>query len=275
MAKKQTFEDYVAKLLNEMDGSPPFEKAEQKFNYILSAAVTTVQDSTVFSNLLAKLAEIEPNYLPGKNSLLYAEPIQDLQVKRKPFESALHKAYRSDVLFNRKYPDEPEGGWKTFEGFFSSIDDLLRTRIICKYMDGPKFVCDELKQYFDSEGVKNTIRDLASDEGYYGWHFYFDVPILTDFGGNIEERPISVELQFQTQLSEAITHLTHGLYEQRREAGPGKPKSWKWNPESQEFRSAFVGHGLHLLEGLILQFRDESFENGGAVEGDQNSGRGR
>jgi hypothetical protein len=64
-----------------------------------------------------------------------------------------------------------------------------------------------------------------------------------------------VEIQISTQLAEAITALTHGLYEARREGLSNySNKSWKWNAKSPEFRSAYIGHGLHLLEGMIQDF---------------------
>jgi hypothetical protein len=61
-----------------------------------------------------------------------------------------------------------------------------------------------------------------------------------------------------TQLAEVITSLTHVLYEERRDGtADGGDGSWKWEARSQRFRSAYLGHGLHLLEGIIQTFKDE------------------
>ena len=66
------------------------------------------------------------------------------------------------------------------------------------------------------------------------------------------------ELQLSTQLAEVITSLTHGLYEKRRAAsGDDRGGNWKWDAGSPLFRSAYLGHGLHLLEGVIQTFRDD------------------
>jgi hypothetical protein len=76
--------------------------------------------------------------------------------------------------------------------------------------------------------------------------------------GEVQERHIWVEIQLTTQLAEVITSLTHGLYAERRE-GTARAKHgvWKWDAGSQRFRSAYLGHGLHLLEGVIQIFRDD------------------
>jgi hypothetical protein len=75
----------------------------------------------------------------------------------------------------------------------------------------------------------------------------------------VVSKEIWVEIQFATQLSEVLTILTHDLYKTRRvSAFPKKDqKGWKWDPASAEFRSAYLGHGLHLLEGLIQALKDE------------------
>jgi hypothetical protein len=146
------------------------------------------------------------------------------------------------------------------------MDDLLRTRIECKYMDEPKFVCSHLSSYCKALNVEHRVRELSTDAGYYAWHFYFKAPVeLMPLGGEVEAGQMWVEIQLSTQLAEVITSLTHGLYEQRREGRAGiSDTDWKWDAQSQYFRSAYIGHGLHLLEGIIQAFRDDVFELHGA-----------
>lgn len=64
-----------------------------------------------------------------------------------------------------------------------------------------------------------------------------------------------VELQFTTQLAEVISSLTHFQYESQR-LGEEFEEDWRWNVNSKQFRPFYIAHGLHLLEGIILEYRD-------------------
>jgi hypothetical protein len=125
-------------------------------------------------------------------------------------------------------------------------------------MDGPKFVCAELSTYCADKNIPCHYRELSTDAGYYAWHFYFKAPVeIMPLGGDVESRLMWVEIQLTTQLAEVIGALTHGLYEERRTGRSSQDGDWKWDANSQRFRSAYLGHGLHLLEGIIQTFRDD------------------
>lgn len=118
-----------------------------------------------------------------------------------------------------------------------------------------RFVCERLKEYCVDNNIECKYRELSSDSGYYAWHFYFRVPVELSIGGEINNAQMWLELQLTTQLAEVITSLTHDLYATRRGGGADDPY-WKWDAGSARFRSSFIGHGLHLLEGVIQSFRD-------------------
>ena len=141
---------------------------------------------------------------------------------------------------------------------YEEIDDLVRTRIVCKYMDGPEFVCQELENYCKDADLEFNYREKSTDAGYYAWHFYFRSQVELMLDGEVRAYAMWVEVQLSTQLAEVITSLTHDLYEERREDGADiKNGGWNWDASSQRFRSAYLGHGLHLLEGVIQTFRDD------------------
>jgi hypothetical protein len=99
---------------------------------------------------------------------------------------------------------------------------------------------------------------MNSDMGYYAWHCYMRIPLEIMIHDSVEIKKIWFELQVTTQLAEVITGLTHGLYEgQRVRSSRAMANEWRWRPKSQQFRSAYLGHTLHLLEGIIQTFRDE------------------
>ncbi len=115
---------------------------------------------------------------------------------------------------------------------------------------------------------------MNNDAGYYARHCYIGLPVELMISDRVEERSIPFELQITTQLAEAITSLTHELYEgsraSRSVSGEGE---WRWQPETQRFRSAYLGHSLHLLEGLIQIFRDEvlGLNSGSPIQSDADS----
>jgi hypothetical protein len=243
-------------------------KLSRSYEFNLRSAQQAVASGETIRGILLTLSEMRSRYANGDPQLLFypADPASDLRFHQKPFESVLVKMYRGNVLFNRRYPEPPDRGIIDFTNLYERMDDLLRTRIVCKYMDGPKFVCSHLSSYCKALNVEHRVRELSTDAGYYAWHFYFKAPVeLMPLGGEVEAGQMWVEIQLSTQLAEVITSLTHGLYEQRREGRAGiSDTDWKWDAQSQYFRSAYIGHGLHLLEGIIQAFRDDVFELHGA-----------
>jgi ppGpp synthetase/RelA/SpoT-type nucleotidyltranferase len=206
------------------------------------------------------LQNIPKDYLQGDAALLFFPPDipHDLGLKIKPFNSVIEKLYRHNVRFNKKWPKDPHGGRWAPENLYTDLDDLLRTRLVCRYLDGPKFVCHRLKEFCDRSGIENTHRGLSTEAGYYAWHYYFRIPVELSIGGTVKTQKLWIEIQLTTQLAEVISSLTHGLYEKRREGNTDDP-DWKWEAASPQFRSSFIGHGLHLLEGVIQTFRDDVF----------------
>ena len=177
----------------------------------------------------------------------------------KPFSSAIDKLYRSNILYNRQFPEPPRSGWIEPPELYEKIEDLIRTRLVCKYMDGPRFVCEALMRRCRQAGIDSKFRELSTEAGYYAWHFYVRIPVeLMLEAASVVEKSMWVEIQITTQLAEVITALTHEFYEARRSAGPApKDNDWKWDASSQGFRSAYLGHGLHLLEGIIQNLKDD------------------
>lgn len=211
--------------------------------------------------LTAFLVDLASNYAGGRPELLYypAKPT-DLQLLVKPYASMLTKVYRINCLHNRSYPAAPQDGIVDHAALYShpKMNDLIRTRLVCKYMDGPKFVAEGMKRFCDRRGLGYRSYPMHSETGYHAWHCYIRTPVDMAVGDTVEVRDIWLELQVTTQLAESITALTHGLYEASRAEASGRSSSaWRWDPRTQQFRSAYLGHTLHLLEGIIQTFRDE------------------
>ena len=260
MTPKPTHEQYQETVLNEL-GFADLANAERAYQFNIRAAHQSVTSGKNFSGVVKKLIEIRSDYSKDKPDLLFyhpANPTDELELLSKPFTSVIEKLFRNNIVFNRNYPQPPRDGWTKPDELYECIDDLLRTRIICKYMDGPKFVCEALDAYCKEQNIDAKFRELSTEAGYYAWHFYFRSPVELMTNNVVTNQTMWVEIQVSTQLAEVITTLTHGLYEQRR-SGESDTKSdkWKWDADSQHFRSAYIGHGLHLLEGIIQTFKDD------------------
>jgi len=215
------------------------------------------------------LHAIANKYAPKNPSLLFGK-VPTVEILLKPYRSVLDKSYRENVVFNNKYPSPPKGGWVDGSNFYIRLNDIARATIVCKYMDGPKFVCEELKSYCDGLGVSADYYPMNTDRGYYSWHFYARLPADVFLGSKVDNVLITFELQVTTQLAEVLTALTHGLYREERILPGGKrDDAWKWTPETAKFRSAYMGHTLHLLEGVILGIKEEVLSAAATEEGDK------
>jgi hypothetical protein len=256
--KIPTFELYQSETIREL-GFADRVTAERNYEFNMRAAHQSIASSSVMNGVMLALKDMTSRYAPGRPDLLFypAEIPADFGLKKKPFESVINKLYRKNVLYNKSFPGTSRDTIRP-ENFYEEIDDLIRTRIVCKYMDGPKFVCEELKRYCGCNGIDAIYRDVSTHSGYYAWHFYLKVPVELMFNTSVEGRSMWVEIQISTQLAEVITALTHELYETRRMGSSAHQSGeWKWDAASHRFRSAYLGHGLHLLEGIIQNLKDD------------------
>jgi len=260
--KRPSFEEYLRDCAQEFSADGDIAKAEKSFAFNMRAAQQSAQSSQQLAVVIQALREAQMLYVEGRPELLFypVSAVDGFSLQIKPFESAILKAYRSNIFFNRRFPDEPDRGAIDITDIYQSVDDLLRARLVCKYLDGPRFVCDQLAIACEQAGIEYQYRDLGTDAGYYAWHFYFKTSVDIMLEKTVTTKSMWVEIQLSTQLAEVITSLTHGLYEKRRiGTGPKAESKWKWDANSPHFRSAFLGHGLHLLEGLIQTLKDDMF----------------
>lgn len=261
--KKPSIDEYRLQLIEAL-GFDDLTAARQEFEVNIRAARQTLEQSAVFEAVTSELRLARTEYAPGRDELLFLSDVTNIRFETKRFDSVINKIYRRNVLYNRSYPAPPRDGDIRLFDFYEKLNDLMRTRIICKYMDGPRYVCERLAAKCQSLGTECSYKELSTDNGYYAWHFYFKSASEINVGPDVVVKLIWVEIQFTTQLCEVITILTHDLYETRRLNAEKPPnRDWKWEPSSTEFRSAYLGHGLHLLEGIILALKDDILRSPG------------
>jgi ppGpp synthetase/RelA/SpoT-type nucleotidyltranferase len=231
---------------------------------------SAVQGHPFFERLPAVLEQCASEYNAQIGYPLFASrPAFTLEMKG--FDALLNKVYRKNCLWNDRFPDPPKRGWITPDNWFDRMDDLVRGLLICRYADGPACIATSLQDEAEKQGLAFSYRTLERDEGYYAYHSYIDIPVTITMmvAGVSGERNVNLktEIQITTQLHDALRDKSHEIYEKRRLAAVHSNKDWKWDFSSQEFLSGYIGHTLHLLQGLILDLRSKGTDHDRQVGG--------
>lgn len=231
----------------------------QRANYDVVAAIVEreVTSSKFWTDLLALLAEANDEYKIQKGDDLldsYTVPLH-----RKNFDSFLNKTYRKNVLQNNLFPAPPNGGWILPPAWYSSVNDIVRTTISVRYLDGVEFLSDRLVELCKNASLSTSLDFEARSEGYYAAHLYFTPTIrVPDIDWTQIERQFHVEVQITTHVKEAIKAILHPIYERARiRAVATNEKDWRWDLTSDEFVASNLGHIIHYVEGMIVRIRDE------------------
>jgi hypothetical protein len=250
--------DKYKKWLNEELGCKIDAKVKRRYDTV-SLLIRSEFEKTDFWKCLKKeLEESEAVYRLKTQgySLLMTKP-DELKLDIKGFDSCFLKTGRWNAFENKNWPSEPDGGWVTPENWFSKINDIVRTMIVVKYLDGIGILVERLQQICNVPDLTTNVDWQAREEGYYAAHFYvqreYSIPTV-EFDS--EKVPIKVEIQVTTQLQESINRLTHKYYEERRRKVKSSDSKWQWDYESDEFIPNYLGHILHYIEGMIMEVRN-------------------
>jgi hypothetical protein len=236
------------------------QKASNLYDVNARAAHLTVQEHPFFTGLDAAIHTLDATHIAE-----YSAPLMmsgsPLQLHIKSYDSLLNKIFRKNVVWTRKFPGAPSKGWVTPDNIFEQLDDIVRGKLVCKFIDGPAYLSAYLEKRASDYGLKCNYQPRDLDDGYYAYHFYVAIPVellLPDLSKTPGE--VTVELQLSTQLQESLYEITHRFYVDRRvDPNPDK-KLWKWDVGSNRFRAGYLAHTLHLLEGIIVELRDKSLK---------------
>jgi hypothetical protein len=126
-------------------GFPDETAASQAFEFNIRAAKQSLEQSTHVIDLYSTLNAAGPIYAPGRPELLFQSQSleNDVHFVTKPFKSVIDKLHRRNVLYNKHYPAAPLEGEIRPVDLYEQMDDLIRTRIVCKYMDAPRFCVND------------------------------------------------------------------------------------------------------------------------------------
>jgi ppGpp synthetase/RelA/SpoT-type nucleotidyltranferase len=226
-----------------------------------------VIESGFWESIIPEIKELSSEYLI-KTQYEFISNSYEVVLVIKPYESFVEKLFRKNVINNKNWPECPDGDWYLIDGSFNRINDLVRTSIVVKYLDGVELLANRLSTIGNRYGNNVKVAFEAREHGYYAAHidinYSLELPKIT---WDTEILECSLEIQITTQLQEVLKKLTHTLYEDRRlQTGDiGDNKKWQWNYRSEEFTANYLGHILHYLEGMILEVRDRREMKNGKI----------
>ena len=270
--KPQTIEAYFewARSSLGIDFSNPKYKRVYEAN--LTSALSTIQESGFLDGLTDRLRSCHEEcsgthkadlLMRGRDAGPEVTPLKKL------YDSAVNKTFRKNVLLNSIFPEPPAStGWLTPDNWYSNINDLIRSNVVCKFIDGPEFLASRLVEYAHSLRLDARSYSQERDEVYYAYHFYakFEVS-LVDIEWNDQRHAIEFEIQLATQLQDVLKDLTHAFYEASRIQPDTDRGKWKWDFRTNRFRASYLSHTLHLLEAIVVELRDQSIREREANHG--------
>ncbi len=216
------------------------------------------ENSKIWKAICSNLSTYNQRYLllTGYDLLQNVNKPPVIQIKE--FDKTLNKSYRKNFILNKQLPDPPDGDWVTPENWYVRIDDIIRTLIVVKYLDGVRYITEIIDKLCKANRCKCFCDFEAREEGYYAAHISvqqkFEIPAIFD----TRTISASVEIQVTTQIQEVIRTLLHKYYEKRRvELTPQSNGDWRWDYMSSEFATNYLGHVLHYVYHIVIGIRDK------------------
>ena len=248
---------YVSKTENLLDFPDRlWEHQENRYELKTKRLQTEFKNSTFWTKIWPELVKRNTAYLAiSKDYGLLTHPATPPEVRTKPWKSFVEKSFRKNVILNRNepWPSPPNGGWVTPENLLEKIEDVIRTTVIVKYMDGVEVVRDAILTVAEASGVSLTADEPAARlEGYYARHLTLSLQSPSG--------PIPVEIQVCTQVQDVLRALTHPFYVERRLDAELSLPDMLWDYKCKQFTPCFLGHILHYADGAIMNIRHRQEE---------------
>lgn len=232
-------------------------------NYYKQAVLSlhrSLDSSSFWSDFEAFLRDVNIEYFQKFHYYLL-DSLSRPKIDIKKLDSVILKAFRKNFLQNPIRPNEPEGGWILPQNWFYKLNDILRTTIVVKYLDGVTFFLDRLKSYAEEKGCEFVFDYEARENGYYAVHTGTRLQLAMP-ESNWEETIISLNLEIQitTQLQSLVKDLLHSYYEEDRKKISDVDLVWQWDYTNDRFNTNYMGHIVHYVEGMIVQLRDKQIK---------------
>lgn len=256
MKKPQNEKEFIEWLKEELHISID-DRYRFYYETITKQLKTDFENSVFWNKVMSELIEINDKYLVKKGVHLLI-PTNRPIIFIKPLDSLIIKVYRKNILNNDNFPAPPINGWITPENWLTQINDIIRTTLTVKYLDGVPFIINEIDTIAKEQNLKFGSSFEAREEGYYAAHggvmHKFSIPDQNFSPTSIE---MNIEIQVTTQIQEIIKTLLHKHYEEKRKVELPKDYKWQWDYKCPEFIPNYLGHIVHYVEGMIIEIRDK------------------
>lgn len=233
--------------------------SEKEYEYVQAAFEMAVVNSDIWKMLNRNLGDFGQVYYVKTSLELFHHPDQmQPQILRKPYGSFLDKTFRHSFV----KPLAPGTGSLGSENiphpseYYGKMDDVLRTLVVVKFLDGVEFLIRKLDALCNACSVKRTVEYKNNDQGYFATHYYFEIPVVTNLpNGSSFNKAMQFEIQITTQLQEVLRRFLHFEYERNRSIKQESMAPWQWRYREHEFFSNYLGHMLRSIEGQIMDVR--------------------
>ncbi len=254
--KPQNLDDYIQWLYNEhkilID-----ERLRENYQIVSLSLKEQFEKSDIWNNFVKNIREYNDTYIIDTKYDLF-QNLDPPEILIKPFNSLLEKTYRKNILNNTNWPNPPENGWYFPDNWYEKINDIIRTSIIVKYLDGVELISFKIKDICSNYQKECIIEHEVRDEGYYAVHIsVMNELTITTMDWKKEKKIIKIEIQITTQLQDNIRKLLHQYYAETRLRKETEKNQWQWNYTSVDFSRNYLGHILHYLEGMIMDIREK------------------
>ena len=233
------------------------------YNHSITQLKEDIKNSVAWQSILKNLNNFSEEYEIATNSKLFKN-IDEIELKTKTYESVINKSYRKDFCHAeaaKNWPHPSGGDWVLPNNCYSRINDLVRTSLVVRYLDGVSFLAHKIQSVLEENDLSCKIDFESRFEGHYAVHLAIehDLSVLDIFDKNreIKDVTVSMEIQIVTQSHEVIRELLHPYYEKRR-LSPNKKEypPWEWNYKNEEFNVNYLGHVVQYVDGMIAQVLD-------------------
>jgi hypothetical protein len=154
MKKPETFEQYKNWCGEFLEIDFDDDTSRTRYETNLNIAYLTAENHVFFKTLEKKLEEWSEDYERTTDSQLLMS-LFNFKLVKKTYESAVDKSFRINVLWNEDFPKEPKKGWVTPRNLQSYFNDGVRGYLVCRFIDGPRFIAERLRDYAKSLNLKS------------------------------------------------------------------------------------------------------------------------
>ena len=261
---------YNGEFDEDLDGGQP----EYWYKQVTDTGRLALEDSEFWKLLLDALPTWNSAFMSDHNGHELLAPEQPNEIGVKPFESAVNKSFRLNILNNKKWPAPPEPpprtaakaeqgnpkdvlGWYGPHNWLTEFSDIFRIRLVASYFDGVKHLAERVKELAEQTTQHPPELSLIAEQnGYHAAHLSVRHDLIVDDFKTRELIPAQVHLEIQitTDIQAKIITMLHKVYERWRVQGT--PSGWQWDHGSTAFAINYLGSTLHYLEGMMVIARD-------------------